>query len=642
MATTTTTTTNPSSLARSPTYQSLLTSLLPTTLRHRIASSPYEKIPISDFEKAHPFPTALDLLRIDEEDTHTGFAPYTEFEIHLLGLLCKIKERERWWEKMENAEIWGRWMREMKEGTEEEWKRMRVKAWGGRVERYLKDFLTWEKGQRGTRGPFEEMAECVYKSDDIIPSTLRARLLAAVQPFEQVPENLKDWHPHSNNTVLDLVHPSLFPLVYNESKVVDEPLTLDTCLRAMGSGHTIPPPPGSDFGIREDITSERFQWLPTEFAIDADTGALKAKSYINNLHPERHQELYAVVEEVFSKAVPVLDAVLTAVVNEAREYIKAEYCQWKHVSRKEYNAEDEDYRNEEDEDGEEEDEDEEKDEEDEEEEKPPKGKKPKIYDDSSEEEDLSDDGYDMRPRIFVGPRIKPFAPPEYKTKISLKKFGTLQAIIKLANIELTPSNPTYDGGVWHVEGATNESIIASALYYYDSENIEGGTLHFRMSVGLPPYDQNDEKGVRLAYGLDEGTGRVQRLGSVDTLPGRLICFPNLYQHRLTGPLKLIDPTRPGSRKLLAIFLVDPFHPIPSTSDVPPQQREWWSEEIWREESRVSGVPREVFENIVEGVEGLKGMKWAKEVREELMKERSAKMEEAEEKVFNREFSLCEH
>lgn len=28
----------------------------------------------------------------------------------------------------------------------------------------------------------------------------------------------------------------------------------------------------------------------------------------------------------------------------------------------------------------------------------------------------------------------------------------LQVIVKLANIQLTPEKPTYDGGSWHVEG----------------------------------------------------------------------------------------------------------------------------------------------------------------------------------------------
>lgn len=39
-------------------------------------------------------------------------------------------------------------------------------------------------------------------------------------------------------------------------------------------------------------------------------------------------------------------------------------------------------------------------------------------------------------------------------------------IVKLANIELTPENPRYTGGSWHVEGMASENIAASGIYYY--------------------------------------------------------------------------------------------------------------------------------------------------------------------------------
>ncbi|CAN8101817.1 unnamed protein product [Discula destructiva] len=47
----------------------------------------------------------------------------------------------------------------------------------------------------------------------------------------------------------------------------------------------------------------------------------------------------------------------------------------------------------------------------------------------------------------------------------------LQVIVKLASIELTPENLVYAGGSWHVEGLLNEHIAATALYYYDVENV---------------------------------------------------------------------------------------------------------------------------------------------------------------------------
>lgn len=64
---------------------------------------------------------------------------------------------------------------------------------------------------------------------------------------------------------------------------------------------------------------------------------------------------------------------------------------------------------------------------------------------------------------------------------------TVQVITKLANIVLSPSQPSYDGGVWHVEGMRDEDIVASGFYYYDQENITESSLGFRHSL-----DEEDE------------------------------------------------------------------------------------------------------------------------------------------------------
>ena len=45
------------------------------------------------------------------------------------------------------------------------------------------------------------------------------------------------------------------------------------------------------------------------------------------------------------------------------------------------------------------------------------------------------------------------------------KGRTLQCIVKLANIHLTPDKPTYPGGSWHVEGTHPYPIILRCLGY---------------------------------------------------------------------------------------------------------------------------------------------------------------------------------
>jgi hypothetical protein len=53
----------------------------------------------------------------------------------------------------------------------------------------------------------------------------------------------------------------------------------------------------------------------------------------------------------------------------------------------------------------------------------------------------------------------------------------------------------------------------------------------------------------------------------------MIAFPNVLQHQVQ-PFELADPTRPGTRKILVLFLVDPGLRVTSTSTVPPQQLHW--------------------------------------------------------------------
>jgi hypothetical protein len=90
-------------------------------------------------------------------------------------------------------------------------------------------------------------------------------------------------------------------------------------------------------------------------------------------------------------------------------------------------------------------------------------------------------------RKAVLPEPEEFTPPsrlDHEKIVDLRKdFGHrgLQIIVKLANIELTPDEPSYEGGTWHVEGQMNEHICATALYYYDNVNITESHLAFRQN-----------------------------------------------------------------------------------------------------------------------------------------------------------------
>jgi hypothetical protein len=114
---------------------------------------------------------------------------------------------------------------------------------------------------------------------------------------------------------------------------------------------------------------------------------------------------------------------------------------------------------------------------------------------------------------------------------------------------------------------------------------------------------------------------MQHLGRIVTGEGRLIAFPNALAHRVE-PFGLADATKPGHRKILAMFLVDPHIRVLSTSVVPPQQKDWWARHV-QDIAPLSNLPREIFDLIIGFVNDFV-MSWgdALAVRQTLMKERS--------------------
>ena len=110
-----------------------------------------------------------------------------------------------------------------------------------------------------------------------------------------------------------------------------------------------------------------------------------------------------------------------------------------------------------------------------------------------------------------------------------------------------------------------------------------------------------------------------------TKQGRCIAFPNIYQH-CVSPFKLVDATRSGHRKILALFLVDPGVKIPSTNVVMPQQADWVYETLIEsagdDETHLHKLPVELLKMVAE-VGGQKmSRKEAFDIREQLMDERT--------------------
>lgn len=144
------------------------------------------------------------------------------------------------------------------------------------------------------------------------------------------------------------------------------------------------------------------------------------------------------------------------------------------------------------------------------------------------------------------------------------------------------------------------------------------------------YEQNHYSWLSAVFGVENNGTAVQNIGQVETRQGRLLTFPNILQHQVQ-PFRLVDPNKPGHRKIIALFLVDPNIRVISTANVPPQRADWRGEEVQRQEQALDKA--DDFPLTMEEAKGL---------RLELMAERSAFVELQNEMFTAEQFSLCEH
>lgn len=483
--------------------------------------------------------------------------------------------------------------------------------------------------------PVFDYSAAVVKSDSAVTADIKEDLKKAVTALENVSDDEKDWHPGSDGKVLDLVHPSLWPLAYGVSRVLaNERISLQDTLKSCGAGVVAPKSEG-DFA---KLWSAKFQWLPCE--VDLDDDKPRITSYINNLHPHRHADLYGVIEKVIAKALPLWDLVykwpqkfqtLRIRVNQVgRECIVPEACKekgWCASDARPLEADEE----------------------------------PRDEDLFEEFESLSSDDPDpdnetwrrdqawfsrTHPvRRHTVPAYRPMLLRPEDVKLDKGFFddaARIQVIVKLANIHLTPDKPSYDGGSWHIEGLQNEHICATALYYYDNDNITDSHLAFRTCANQEDlmmelnYEQEDRYSIGRTFKIDPAGDTLQDLGSVLTREDRLLAFPNVYQHRV-APFELVDKTKPGHRKILALFLVDPAIPIISTANVPPQQKHWWRDEV-----NSGRLPPEIVDMVFDNMDVPIGLEKAKEMRLELMKERTVIHTVTMNRLLLNEWNFCEH
>jgi hypothetical protein len=167
----------------------------------------------------------------------------------------------------------------------------------------------------------------VAKSDTLVRSELQDALRKAFAKLMADQSESPDWHPNSGDMVQDLVHPSLYPLVYGRTRVFEDEVVgvSDAIDKWAGKGDVIPKlNVGRITGnwmngqyqvghipLPDEYWSDTYQWLPANVAFQKD-GGVKFTSYINNLHPTKYPDIYRTIERLIETALPMWDQCLQA------------------------------------------------------------------------------------------------------------------------------------------------------------------------------------------------------------------------------------------------------------------------------------------------------------------------------------------
>ena len=591
------------------------------------------------------------------ENAYGIFNPFTLLELNIDKISAIIRDKPNWETKIEDINIRNNWRKELLSTTELQ---------NSDID-YIFDELQYYK--LSNDGLIQRSSvRKTWKADDYIPEILRRQFIDEVNKLKA--SKSIDYHPWSKNQVIDIIHPSLYPIVNNVSKITHHKLNLKNCgdifdkseIKTVKFEKLNIANNNLDDSEILNMSSKKFQWMPAEY----DLKTTKFVSYINNLSVQ-NITLYDILNKIFSLCLPLLNRTLNDIIevetvfgNEKHfllddsKYItshkisqnitwyevdeKGETYEFpfdenfllneslinyyeKETNRQLYKDLDQDiiyYFGDT---------------------KPKEWKKfitafekfivNKFHEihniDISHNPDFIC-GLDSckRIKVYKPITIGKYIPPSAKNYVFedvLSKYNNLQVIVKIADIYLKPGDSEFVSN-WHIEGVYNEHIVATCIYYYRSENIKGDELSFRLGVDEPEnYEQYDWTGVEKVYGLKQNEQSNQILGKISTKQGRLICFPNIYQHKAMN-VALNDTAKPGIRRLLVFFVIDPNHRIISSENIPVQQKEFYDSD----------------KNNVQIVKESDALKY----RLELMEERKYIIDQTNDEFYEREVSLCEH
>lgn len=247
-------------------------------------------------------------------------------EVAMMTLMDRLTDKPDWTEKIKDGQIVAKWREEAM--TPECEKTLPVRNPAKRTRLISEKAFDNCIAELKCKAEFFKESGLIYcldsnknthniiKSDVLVKPDLHNQLKAAFDKLLADQASSPDWHPRTNDMVWDIVHPSMYPFVYNRTRFIhNEVVGVEDAIDKWAGKGTVTTPNRSrgdapEFGrVPDNCWSETYQWLPSNLAIQ-DDGTVKFTSYINNLHPIKYRGMYTIIEKLIDTAMPALDHAL--------------------------------------------------------------------------------------------------------------------------------------------------------------------------------------------------------------------------------------------------------------------------------------------------------------------------------------------
>ncbi|KAJ2559234.1 hypothetical protein EV175_000431 [Coemansia sp. RSA 1933] len=300
--------------------------------------------------------------------------------------------------------------------------------------------------------------------------------------------------------------------------------------------------------------------LPSEVDIDKDGNATFV-TYTGSVHPVKHRDLYVSLGQVVTKVVCLFEEVLTDMVHPPRLRMFRDPMYGVDL-------------------------------------------RPEV----PELDKITDDFVDAYARWYHTtkfvpyPRDGPFEMPSRPQSPLSLKGRRLQVVVEAAEytIPVTKGSQAFRLTQKNREfNSPNERIIAAAELFYGFDNVSRVNQEYQLFLDIDMHSYNHEfDGMfDVAYPVFSGTGYDEYdenadygdiedrmdidlslepprvIGTQEIADGMCVCYSALYSSVCN--VQLVDEKRPGTIKVLELYLVDPATRVVSTAMVPPQQHSEW-------------------------------------------------------------------